>query len=157
MKMHNVKEVMVMREKFPNPKTGQPMGMNKGKFGAQCAHAAMAWLTRRMHKTGQTRVSKGMLMIEYVAELSIPESDWKEELFTKVVLGVETEEELLDTFERAKAAGIEAHLITDAGLTEFGGVPTNTAVGLGPDYAGRIDIITGPEAVTCLGKKYKLL
>lgn len=35
------------------------------------------------------------------------------------------------------------HLITDGGLTEFGGVPTRTCLGIGPDYDDRIDPVTG--------------
>ena len=34
-------------------------------------------------------------------------------------------------------------LITDAGLTEFNGVPTKTCLALGPDYPENIDPITG--------------
>jgi PTH2 family peptidyl-tRNA hydrolase len=38
---------------------------------------------------------------------------------------------------------MECHLVQDAGLTEFGGVPTYTAVAIGPDYDDRIDPVTG--------------
>jgi PTH2 family peptidyl-tRNA hydrolase len=34
-------------------------------------------------------------------------------------------------------------LILDSGVTEFGGVPTNTAVAVGPDQVGKVDAITG--------------
>lgn len=54
-----------------------------------------------------------------------------------------TEVELLDIYEKAKAAGLEAHLIVDAGLTEFAGVATATAVGIGPDFSEKIDAVTG--------------
>lgn len=43
----------------------------------------------------------------------------------------------------AEEAGIETHLITDSGKTEFHGVPTNTVVALGPDDSDKIDKITG--------------
>jgi PTH2 family peptidyl-tRNA hydrolase len=45
--------------------------------------------------------------------------------------------------EECKAAGLIAALIQDAGLTEFGGVPTYTALAVGPDGADRVDAITG--------------
>jgi PTH2 family peptidyl-tRNA hydrolase len=35
------------------------------------------------------------------------------------------------------------HLITDRGLTEFGGVPTRTCLAVGPDYDDLIDPVTG--------------
>jgi hypothetical protein len=51
--------------------------------------------------------------------------------------------ELLALHEESKAAGLIAALIQDAGLTEFGGVPTYTALAVGPDRADRVDAITG--------------
>jgi peptidyl-tRNA hydrolase len=51
--------------------------------------------------------------------------------------------ELLALQARAEAAGLINALIQDAGLTEFGGVPTYTAVAIGPDRADRVDAITG--------------
>jgi PTH2 family peptidyl-tRNA hydrolase len=42
-----------------------------------------------------------------------------------------------------KLAGIKHHVVTDSGLTEFGGVPTKTCVAIGPDKSSKIDIITG--------------
>ena len=45
--------------------------------------------------------------------------------------------------EEADNAGIECHLITDSGKTEFNGVPTNTCLAIGPDYVDEINKITG--------------
>jgi PTH2 family peptidyl-tRNA hydrolase len=60
-----------------------------------------------------------------------------------VTLQVDSEEELLDVFQRAETAGLVVHLITDAGLTEFGGEPTRTCLAIGPDYDSEIDAVTG--------------
>lgn len=38
---------------------------------------------------------------------------------------------------------VHDNLITDSGLTEFGGVPTKTVCAIGPDYDEKIDKITG--------------
>ncbi len=38
------------------------------------------------------------------------------------------------------------HLVTDSGLTEFKGVPTNTCIAIGPDFEDRIDVIAGKES-----------
>ncbi len=49
----------------------------------------------------------------------------------------------LAVYQKAIEAGLVAHLITDRGLTEFGGVPTRTCLGVGPDYDDLIDQVTG--------------
>ena len=56
---------------------------------------------------------------------------------------VNSEAELLALHEKAKAAGLITALIQDAGLTEFGGVLTYTALAVGPDRADRVDAVTG--------------
>jgi peptidyl-tRNA hydrolase, PTH2 family len=133
----NVKQVIVMRKKYPDGKGGN-RGLRLGKIAAQASHASMAWLSHRirhlMAEDAETQID---------IHFSPSEKEWLTGTFTKVVVGVETEEQLLDIYEKAKAAGLEAHLITDSGFTEFGGVPTHTAVGIGPDEAEKIDRITG--------------
>jgi len=61
----------------------------------------------------------------------------------KVTVKVGSEEELLAVYEKAVQAGVMVHLITDGGLTGFGGVPTRTCLAIGPDYDDRIDPVTG--------------
>ncbi len=39
--------------------------------------------------------------------------------------------------------GLVCSLIIDAGLTEFGGVPTRTCIAIGPNWSDEIDEITG--------------
>ncbi len=68
---------------------------------------------------------------------------WLEGKFTKIVVGVKSEEELLSLQEKANNSGLPCSLIQDAGDTEFGGVPTYTALGIGPAQAEKIDEITG--------------
>ena len=48
-----------------------------------------------------------------------------------------------DDLEALLSADIDAVVITDAGHTEFGGVPTVTCAGIGPASAAEIDRITG--------------
>ena len=45
--------------------------------------------------------------------------------------------------ERAKAAGVPVALITDAGQTEFHGVPTKTCCAVGPAWTADVDALTG--------------
>jgi PTH2 family peptidyl-tRNA hydrolase len=56
----------------------------------------------------------------------------KESAQAKVVVCVESENELQDIFASAFARGLTAHKIIDAGRTEFDGVPTLTCVSIGP-------------------------
>jgi PTH2 family peptidyl-tRNA hydrolase len=63
--------------------------------------------------------------------------------FTKIVCRVNSEEELLAIEEKAKEVGVECHVVTDNGLTEFDGVPTKTCLALGPDVSDKIDRVSG--------------
>ena len=122
--MSDIKQVIVMRN---------DLGMRKGKMIAQGAHASMAFLTRRMKaKKGKAKLA-----------LSPAEVEWLESSFAKVCVRVNSEEELIEIMHRAGEAGLEVHLITDSGRTEFHGVATNTCLAIGPDYSDKIDPITG--------------
>lgn len=121
------KQVIVMR-KFPSLRTG--------KYCAQAAHASMGALLS---------IAK---VDDYGDKLTINLYNphikaWLTGRFKKVTVYVETEQELIDLYDTAQKAGIPSSLIRDAGLTEFGGVPTITAVGIGPGSAEEIDAITG--------------
>jgi len=50
---------------------------------------------------------------------------------------------MVDAYQEAKKQGIPCSIIEDAGLTEFGGQVTITAVAIGPDDPEKIDKITG--------------
>lgn len=76
-------------------------------------------------------------------KFSEAEKIWINGTFSKITLQVDTEAQLLELAKKAKDAGLETHLVCDTGKTEFGGVPTNTCLGIGPDYADKIDPITG--------------
>jgi PTH2 family peptidyl-tRNA hydrolase len=119
-----VKQVIVIR---------RDLKMRRGKEIAQGAHAAMAWLTRRM-AFGDGRAC---------VELSPVETGWLAGGHRKVTVAVTSEEQLMAVYEKARAAGLVAELITDSGRTEFHGVPTPTSVGIGPDYDDLIDPVTG--------------
>jgi PTH2 family peptidyl-tRNA hydrolase len=68
--------------------------------------------------------------------------EWMRSSFTKITLKVESEEELMEIYEKASRAGLVVHLVIDSGLTEFAG-PTTTCLAIGPHYSERIDPITG--------------
>ncbi len=110
--------------------------MRRGKEIAQGAHASTAWLRQRV-----LTVLTPAGTVDRVA-LSEAERTWLERSNRKVTVKVGSELELMAVYEQALRAGLVVHLITDGGLTEFGGVATRTCLGIGPDYDDRIDPVT---------------
>jgi len=121
----SVKQVIVIRK---------DLHCRRGKEIAQGAHAAGAWLINRLRVDDQW---------VFPARLSIAEIDWMKTGFRKICVVVNSEEELTEVYCNAKDAGLVAEIIEDEGVTEFGGVPTLTAVAIGPDYDEKIDPVTG--------------
>ncbi len=119
-----VKQVIVFRK---------DLQVRKGKLAAQVAHASMKFLV-------ETYV-RGSDKLE--TRLDKPEVHWLSGAFAKVVVSCDSEQELLDLIAEARRRGVVVHSITDAGRTEFHGVPTLTCASFGPDHAERIDPITG--------------
>ncbi len=109
------------------------LNMRKGKMVAQGAHASMRAILALGHKEDGN----------FVIPLDERLEPWVARAFKKICVSVNSETELLALYERSKAAGLITALIQDAGLTEFGGVPTYTALAVGPDRADRVDTITG--------------
>ncbi len=68
---------------------------------------------------------------------------WLESGQPKICVYVNSEAELIAIHEAAKAARLPTSLITDSGYTEFHGVPTKTAVAVGPAKVAEVDKITG--------------
>ncbi len=113
------------------------LNMRKGKIAAQVAHASLAVLLRRDEGSwGRLSVPLDPAMASWIARGT-----------AKVVLSVESEADLLRAYEEARARGLPAELVTDAGRTEFKGVPTRTTCAIGPARAADIDAITGPEGL----------
>jgi PTH2 family peptidyl-tRNA hydrolase len=122
------KQVIVIR---------RDLKMRRGKEIAQGAHAATAWLADRVLQIMRPNGSVDLLA------LSPAEQAWLESSWRKVTVKVNSEEELMAVYQKALEAGLVVHLITDRGLTEFGGVPTRTCLAIGPDYDDLIDPVTG--------------
>lgn len=120
------KQVIVMRK--------MPKGQRHGKYCAQAAHASMAALLSMATNDGTTIT---LPMTNPVI------NDWINGSYTKVVLQVDTEEQLKVVYARANELGLPCALIIDNGLTEYNGVKTATAVGIGPAAPDLIDRITG--------------
>jgi peptidyl-tRNA hydrolase, PTH2 family len=125
------KQVIVIRK---------DLRMRRGKEIAQGAHAAIAFLASRLVVFNDPERPAG----EYELALSADTRTWLAGHQTKVVLQAPN----LETFQRveqeARSRDLEVHVVVDMGVTEFDGVPTITALAIGPDRNDRIDEVTGP-------------
>lgn len=126
-----IKQVIVMRK---------DLKMRTGKIVAQGSHSSIAFLTNRIKKYEKGKSYFGYDFSEYLTK---EEKEWINGIFTKICVRVNSEDELIEIDKKAKEAGLECHLITDAGLTEFHGIPTKTCLAIGPDESEKIDKITG--------------
>jgi peptidyl-tRNA hydrolase, PTH2 family len=124
-----LKQVIVIRK---------DLKMRRGKEISQGAHASMGAILG----AGEY-ITREDGSVYFHLELDERMKDWLLGAFTKITVTVNSEEEMLDIYRRAKEAGLLASLITDKGLTEFGGVPTNTAIAIGPDTREKVDQFTG--------------
>lgn len=111
--MSGLKQVLVIRK---------DLGMRKGKMIAQGAHAAVHAVIKTDKKIF---------------------ANWMLHGGTKIAVSVDSEKELDEINESAKKAGLVTAFIVDKGTTEFHGVPTATAVAIGPAPTQEIDKITG--------------
>jgi PTH2 family peptidyl-tRNA hydrolase len=118
------KQVIVLRK---------DLNMRKGKMVAQGAHASMRAILNLARREGDS----------LVIALDARSEPWLCGRFKKICVSVNSESELLELHRRALDANLIASLIQDAGLTEFGGIPTYTAVAIGPDEGDKIDQLTG--------------
>jgi peptidyl-tRNA hydrolase len=105
--------------------------MRRGKDIAQGSHASMMWLRERLVRWPDEHV-----------DLNLPEQTWLNGEYRKVVLQVDSEAELVALRDAADREGLEAYLVTDMGATEFHGVPTITALAIGPAWSDRVDLVT---------------
>ena len=99
------------------------LNMRKGKMVAQGAHASL-----------------GAILGVGLDDKRI--TPWLRGSFAKVCVYVNSEEEILLLHTKAKHLGLVSCLITDSGKTEFSGVPTITALAIGPDTIERVDQVT---------------
>jgi peptidyl-tRNA hydrolase, PTH2 family len=122
-----VKQVIVIR---------RDLHMRRGKEIAQGAHASSAWLAALV-AAAVDPAGDATVHVDAAARV------WLTSSFRKVTLQVQTEDELVSLHEAALARGLHSHLIRDSGRTEFGGVPTITALAIGPADGATIDEVTG--------------
>lgn len=98
------------------------LNMRKGKMVAQGAHASVKATVDNINKDNVKQ--------------------WLEEGMKKICVSCNSEQELLDLYNQAKADKLPCSIIRDAGHTEFN-EPTLTAVAIGPAADHKVDKITG--------------
>lgn len=111
---YDYKQVIVVRK---------DLKMRRGKESAQCCHASLG------------------VTLDNIDHPDV--KAWLKGRFAKIVVSVDSEEELMEVYNNAREAGLICSLILDAGFTEFNGVPTYTSVAVGPSTNEKVDAITG--------------
>lgn len=106
-----MKQIIVMRA---------DLNMSRGKIAAQACHASLG-----AYKKADERALK----------------KWEMEGEKKVVLKVNSLEELFEIYELVKVTNLPIYLVHDAGHTEIPKA-TVTCLGIGPDDDDKIDKVT---------------
>ena len=137
MVMYRSKMMIVMR---------RDLKMRKGKIAAQAGHACVEAILMALNREGRmgdlVMTSDGM-DLNCEGKAHTPLSEWFAYGSAKICVYVDSEEELLNIAAKAQEKGIMAAVITDAGMTEFHGVPTKTCLALEPLPAEVADELTG--------------
>lgn len=124
------KQVIVIRK---------DLNMRKGKMCAQAAHASMKVILDEMCSYKFDKYTHYHMSVNE----KTPMENWLNGTFTKVVVGCDSEEELIDLKNKAIDSEIPCSIIQDIGKTEFHNKPTYTALAIGPGEIEKIDKITG--------------
>lgn len=132
--MTDYKQILVIRK---------DLNMRKGKIAAQAAHASMGAILGRGRAHWLSKLLSFIGFESIVLDMSDASmGHWLSGSFKKITVYVNSETELLELHNQAEQAGLICCLIKDSGLTEFGGVPTYTAVAIGPDTSEKVDSVT---------------
>ena len=120
--------------------------MRKGKIAAQAGHACIEALLMAMHKEnrlGDLLDTPAGMMLQMEGREESPLTEWFGDGVAKICVYVDSEEELMAIAAKAEEMGVIAAVITDAGATEFHGVPTRTCLALEPLPTEVADTLTG--------------
>uniref|UniRef100_A0A023EE77 peptidyl-tRNA hydrolase n=1 Tax=Aedes albopictus TaxID=7160 RepID=A0A023EE77_AEDAL len=100
------------------------LGLRKGKIASQCAHAAVMCYMR------SASVNQAKL------------NSWLVQGQPKIVVKVESLEEMVEIAKKANEKRVVAEIVRDAGRTQVSS-GTETVLGLGPDSSDVIDSLAG--------------
>lgn len=133
------KQVIVVRK---------DLKMKKGKMTAQGSHSSLGVFLQMMNNGKSLReempeVVNGSYSLKLDVTVGSDLDNWLRGVFRKITLAVNSEEELMDIYYKAKERDLPVVLIEDSGLTVFNGVKTKTCLAIGPYNSEEIDKITG--------------
>lgn len=131
--LDDVKQVIVMRK---------DLNMRKGKMIAQGSHASNMFLfdyilCEQDYDPINTHTPQ---RLDYMQSLI---NSWIKNLYKKIVVYVNSEQELLDIVDKAHNMAVISYKVYDYGLTEFHGQKTLTCAAIGPAESIRLIPITG--------------
>ena len=135
--MYKTKMMIVMRK---------DLKMRKGKIAAQAGHAcveAVLMALQKENRLNDIEESSDGVELNRDNKINTPLSEWFHYGCAKVCVYVDSEAELLDIARIATEKGILTAIITDAGMTEFHGIPTKTCLALEPLPCDIADELTG--------------
>lgn len=137
--MKSIKQVIVVRK---------DLNMRKGKIAAQACHASLYAILRAMLNLEcfSWNYNEEKNKIEFKSETEDRGENleqWFNKDYKKIVLYVNSKEELLNLKQIADNMGVICSLITDNDNTESHGVPTITCLAFEPLPDECINIITG--------------
>ncbi len=128
------KMVLVFRADLKDTKGGK---IRTGKYGTQASHASGDWFRERAAQS--TPNPDGTRSVRFSDE----EMEWLTDgMHRAICVKVPSEDALMEVYRNAVAAGLTVHLVTDAGLTQFG-EPTRTCLGIGPHNEEKFTEVTG--------------
>ena len=119
-----VKQAIVVRK---------DLKMKPGKIGAQVSHASQEFIWQQGTGHGLGHYFNAVLSDEQIR--------WRQTGHRKILLAVNSEEELFAVRDAALAAGLTVHVVCDEGLTQLE-PNTNTCLAIGPHFATRLEPIT---------------
>lgn len=120
-----LKQVIVVR---------RDLGMRQGKACSQSAHSSGEFMREQIVAS----LGDGRRL-----DFSDDEIEWMTVGMAKITVRSDSREQFDAIADDARAKGLKVRVITDSGRTEFGGVPTVTALAIGPTRSAYVDGITG--------------
>jgi PTH2 family peptidyl-tRNA hydrolase len=135
---NKLKQILIIRK---------DLHMRMGKISAQCCHASNEIIWKNLEelelfKTISKKIPSSVASKVFSTNIEKLHEWLSNDKNTKICVYVNSEQELLEIYNKAKEQDILCSLITDSGLTEFNGIPTITCCALGPDYSEILNLLT---------------
>lgn len=139
---HHLRQVIVV---------DKSLNMPLGKMLAQVAHAGKKLLIENL--VPRKKESPWEKALKFISGRKEPTSleikevpflrEWLEGSYATICVLVRSPEELMEVYERAKAAKLPCAMVVDEGRTVFNGVQTKTCCAIGPAPKELLDPVTG--------------